>query len=73
MTELKELALCNLPEIKELFVSVFTQPPWNDDWSDAAQLDAYLCDIMHARTPLAFGLYDGGLLAGISLGNIRYW
>ena len=28
--------------IKKLFVSVFKEEPWNDDWSDEKQLDAYI-------------------------------
>ena len=31
--------------ITELFRDVFTHAPWNDDWSDQNQLDAYITDL----------------------------
>ena len=64
---LKELNPANFEEIRELFLSVFTAPPWNDDWSDARQLEEYLKDLMGARTPLALGLYEEDALIGLSL------
>ena len=33
-------------KVKELFKSVFCAEPWNDDWSDGEQLDAYIKDLM---------------------------
>ncbi|MDO5120156.1 MAG: GNAT family N-acetyltransferase [Coriobacteriales bacterium] len=73
MATLKELGSSDYEEIKALFRSVFTQPPWNDDWSNEAQLDEYLQDLMGARTPLTLGLIENGELIGVSLGNIRHW
>ena len=73
MAELVELDGSSFEDIKTLFRSVFTQPPWNDDWSDEEQLDQYLLDLMGARTPLVLGLVEDGELIGISLGNIRHW
>lgn len=32
--ELKELCFSDMEMVKELFLSVFSQDPWNDDWSD---------------------------------------
>lgn len=34
----KRLDESEIAMIKELFVSVFTKEPWNDDWSDENQL-----------------------------------
>lgn len=31
--------------IRDLFVSVFTKEPWNDDWSDENQLRLYIQDL----------------------------
>ena len=73
MTELKELSLDDLEEIKALFRSVFTSPPWNEDWSDEEQLTNYLLDLMEVRTPVDLGLYEDGVLVGISIGNIHHW
>lgn len=66
------MSLNNLEEIKQLFRSVFTVDPWNEDWSDEKQLDEYLRDIMEVRNPLVFGLYEDELI-GFSIGKIKHW
>ena len=58
MTELKELSIENLNDIKTLFKEVFMAPPWNDDWSDDNQLTEYILDMTANRKSLAIGLYD---------------
>ena len=73
MATLVELDGSRFQVIKALFRDVFTQPPWNDDWSDEEQLDEYLLDLMGARTPLILGLVEGDELIGVSLGNVRHW
>ncbi len=60
-------------EIKALFLSVFTAEPWNDDWSDQEQLDAYIRDLTGQGNSLAYGLYESGNLIGVSMGNIKHW
>ena len=45
MYELKRLTINDKEIIKDLFVSVFTKEPWNDDWSDTDQLNAYIEDL----------------------------
>ena len=69
---IKEMSLNDLEEIKQLFRSVFTVDPWNEDWSDEKQLDEYLRDIMEVRNPLVFGLYEDELI-GFSIGKIKHW
>ena len=59
--------------IKELFVSVFTAEPWNDDWSNENQLDLYIHDLIGQNNSLTFGLYEGAELIGISMGHIKHW
>lgn len=61
------------PAVRKLFVSVFTGEPWNDDWSDEAQLKAYLHDLIGQGNSLAFGLYEGDSLVGVSMGRIKHW
>ena len=73
MTELRELSEQNFDEIKELFRSVFSAPPWNEDWSDDARLSDYLLDLIKVRTPVDLGLYEDGRLVGISVGCIKHW
>lgn len=71
--EIQELSVEQIEEIKSLFVSVFTKEPWNDDWSDETQLEAYIMDLIGNRNSLALGLYEDGQLTGLALGNIRHW
>ncbi len=71
--ELKELTLADIEMVKQLFLSVFSQEPWNDDWSDEEQLDRYLGDLLSHPRALCFGLLDQGSLIALSLGHIRYW
>lgn len=60
-------------EITELFASVFTQEPWNDDWSDQEQLGRYIHDLTGQENSLTFGLYEGNELVGLSMGRVKHW
>ncbi|WP_105209824.1 GNAT family N-acetyltransferase [Streptococcus suis] len=71
--ELKELYSSDIEMVKQLFLSVFSQEPWNDDWADEEQLDRYLGDLLSHPRALCFGLLDQGSLIALSLGHIRYW
>ena len=63
----------DLPAAAELFHRVFTQEPWQDDWSDADQLRLYLHDLTGQSNSLTFGLFAGGALVGLSMGHVRHW
>lgn len=71
--ELIELKLADMETVKQLFLSVFSQDPWNDDWSDEEQLDRYIGDLLSHPRALCFGLFDQDKLIALSLGYIRYW
>ena len=71
--EVKRIGPEEAPAIKELFFSVFTREPWNDDWSDQEQLDAYIQDLTGHSNSLTYGLYEGETLTGVSMGQIRHW
>lgn len=73
MFEVKKLSLTDKKAITDLFAGVFTREPWNDDWSDTAQLDRYIMDLIGQDHSLAFGLYDGDSLIGIALGYVSHW
>ena len=73
MFELKRLNINDKEAIKEVFVSVFTKEPWNDDWSDKEQLDLYITDLIGQGYSLTYGLYDDDELIGISMGYIKHW
>ena len=70
---LKRLDIDDKEIIKDVFVSVFTKEPWNDDWSDGEQLDMYITDLIGQGYSLTYGLYYGGELIGISMGYIKHW
>ena len=59
--------------IKELFLSVFTIEPWNDDWSDANQLDAYIDDLIGQSNSLTYGLFEDNRMIALSMGRIKHW
>ena len=46
MINVKELNVNYIEEIKSLFVEIFTNEPWNDDWSDSMQLHEYIMDLI---------------------------
>ena len=73
MLKLKRLSINDKEIITDVFTSVFTKAPWNDDWSDGEQLDLYIEDLCGQDYSLTFGLYDGGELIGISMGDIKHW
>ncbi len=74
MYTLKRLSPADQEVMKELFVSVFTGEPWNDDWSDQEQLDLYITDLTGQNYSLTYGLYDeAGALIGLSMGYIKHW
>lgn len=73
MADFVRLGENNIEEIKRFFASVFTIEPWNDDWSDEAQLDAYIMDLIGNRNSLAFGLYEEETMIGLSMGEVVHW
>ncbi len=71
--ELIRLNETDKTSLKALFLSVFTQEPWNDDWSDKDQFDRYIDDLTGNPNSLSFGLEENGELIGAALGSIRHW
>ncbi len=73
MEELIVLDESFLPQMTELFRSVFTREPWNDDWSDAEMLEQYVREVSGGYHSLNYGLFIDGRLAALSMGEIRHW
>ena len=71
--ELRKLTVADREIITELFRDVFTNEPWNDDWSDGDQLYAYITDLTGQSYSLTFGYFDGDQLVALSMGYIRHW
>ena len=67
------LSADDLPIISDLYYSVFTAPPWNDDWNDSSQLREYLRDLTDVRNALSFGMFDENKLIGATLGHVMHW
>ncbi len=71
--ELKVLLPEDKTAITGLFSDVFTHEPWNDDWRDTKQLNAYITDLIGQSNSLALGYMDGSRLVGLSMGHIKHW
>ena len=73
MYDFRRIGMTEISEVRKLFLSVFTVSPWFDDWSDEEQLDLYLNDLMGQNNSLTYGLFEDGVLMGVSMGHIRHW
>ena len=73
MFKLKRLSIADKKIITDVFVSVFTKEPWNDDWSDKNQLDMYINDLVGQGYSLTYGLFDEDELIGIAMGYVKHW
>ena len=73
MYQFKKIGINEIELIKELFISVFTIEPWNDDWSNQEQLDLYMSDLVGQSNSLTYGLFEDEKLIGVSMGHIRHW
>jgi len=69
----KRIGTNEIEAIKELFISVFTIDPWNDDWSNQKQLNMYLNDLIGQSNSLTYGLFENEKMIGVSMGHIRHW
>ena len=73
MLKLVRLSIEDKEAITNVFISVFTKAPWNDDWSNTTQLDMYINDLVGQGYSLTYGLYDEDELIGIALGYVKHW
>lgn len=71
--EFRALGEADFPLMKEFFRSVFTREPWCDDWSNDAQLSAYIRDIAGCFNSISFGFFDGGKMAALCIGKKHHW
>lgn len=70
---IKELSSLNIEEIKTVIKDTFSKEPWNDNWNDEEQFQLYILDLIDNNNSLSLGLYDSGVLIGVSLGRIKHW
>ena len=70
---LRKLDTDNFDRIKKFFVDVFTNEPWNDDWSNEEQLKGYIMDLIGNVNSLTLGYFIDDEMVGLSRGYIRHW
>lgn len=71
--EFRQLTPERFEEIKVFFRDVFTNEPWNDDWSDDGQLTMYITELICSANSLTYAMYDGEEMAALSMGHIKHW
>lgn len=71
--ELKQLNISNIDMIKNFFADVFTNEPWNDDWSNEKQLHCYIMDLIGQTNSLTLGFFLKGEMVALAMGHIRHW
>lgn len=71
--ELRTLGAGDRAAVTRLFRDVFTKEPWNDDWSDRTQLDAYIEDLTGQNNSLTLGCFKDGRLVGLAMGHVKHW
>lgn len=77
--ELRKLSLADTESVKNLVFAAFSEPPWNDDWSDSAQFHQYIVDLTQNANSLTLGLYSAdanerdACLVAVSMGRIIHW
>lgn len=62
----------DLSHCAKLFVDVFNQAPWNDDWS-LEQATDYVQDIFNTPGFKGVGYFQEGAFQGAILGNTKQW
>ena len=70
---IREIDSKSIKHIKELFLDVFTNEPWNDEWESDSQALFYIEDLICNRNSLTFGLYEEDELIGVSMGYVYNW
>lgn len=69
----KYLGINEIAEIKKVFLEVFSNEPWNDNWKSDQQLTDYIMDLIDNPNSLSIGYYQENLLIGICLGYVFHW
>ncbi|GEK34642.1 GNAT family N-acetyltransferase [Kurthia sibirica] len=68
---IRPLTAEDLSACTELFLKVFTQPPWNDQWTSTEAARIYLEEYSHNPVFLGFILEENNCIVGASFGNTR--
>ena len=63
----------NIDEVVELFLDVFENEPWNDNWPTKQKAKNYLVDIINTPGFIGYLNYKEEKLAGVLFGHIVKW
>ena len=64
----------DLDRCVHLFVKVFSQEPWQDQWPSLERAEEYLSDIVGTSGFKGFIAYEGRKILGLCLGHtVRWW
>ena len=63
----------HIEECTDLFIDVFTRPPWNDTYDSRAQVVEFFQNCMDNNYFVGYGLYAQNRLIAISLGSKKPW
>lgn len=70
---LQKLDISNIDMIKDFCVDIFTNEPWNDDWSNEKQLHEYIKDLIGNANSLTLAYFLDSEVIGLCMGHIRHW
>lgn len=73
IVELIKKSIADKEEVKQFFFDVFTKEPWNDDWSNAQQLDSYIVDLIGNQNSLTLAFCDKDNMVALAMGHIKHW
>jgi ribosomal protein S18 acetylase RimI-like enzyme len=71
--KLRKYRPTDLDRCVQLFIRVFAQPPWEDEWPSEERAKAYLGDIVAAPGFRGFVAYEGRQILGMCFGHIVHW
>ncbi|MGN0905797.1 MAG: GNAT family N-acetyltransferase [Bullifex sp.] len=70
--EIRRLTPEDLDDMAELFVNVFSLPPWSEDWSHERAV-RYLSLQLVVPEPFSFGLFIDNRPVALEVGSVRAW
>jgi aminoglycoside 6'-N-acetyltransferase I len=74
MVKTRSFKPTDLDRCVKLFVKVFSQEPWQDQWPSLERAKEYLSDIVGTPGFEGFIAYEGSKILGLCLGHkVRWW
>ncbi len=70
---IKKIDTSYVDEITTLFMDVFTNEPWNDEWKCSEDAKAYVLDLVANKNSLAYAYFADGVLSGLCMGYVFHW